>query len=124
MDNSAEVRLESLKLLALGPNDGRVVIQFPDKKMLVLHVGETVPGTHAVLTEVLTDKAVFDEAAAPSQGKQAVWMWKGSANAPGRIQRFASSSQQNVSQHAPAEKFVALPANAGDGAPSNSEKKQ
>lgn len=108
--NSADVHLENLKLLALGANDGRIVLLFPDKKMVALHVGETVPGTHAVLTSVLVDKAVFDEVTSPAQGKQTVWMWKGGEGSPARLQRFAPGGKQNVSQHVPADRIVALPA--------------
>jgi len=115
----ADVKLEGLKLLALGPNEGRIVVQYPDGNMLTLRVGSAVPGTHAVLTSVLADKAVFDDVPSPTVGKQSVWMWKDGADATGRIQRFASGSQQNVSQHVPAEKSVALPISAGDGAAGN-----
>ena len=119
--NSAEVHLENLKLLALGSNDGRIVLLFPDKKMVTLHVGEAVPGTHATLTNVLIDKAVFDEVISPAQGKQAVWMWKGGEGSPARLQRFAPGGQQNVSQHVPADRIVALP--AGESGTGKAEKK-
>jgi hypothetical protein len=119
--NSADVHLENLKLLALGSNDGRIVLLFPDKKMVEMHVGETVPGTHAALTSVLVDKAVFDEVISPVQGKQTVWMWKGGEGSAARLQRFAPGGKQNVSQHVPADRIVVLP--AGESGTGKAEKK-
>lgn len=70
--------LEDLSVMALGPLDGRAVIKTADGKMQVIKIGDTVPGTAAVVTQVLTDKLVVEETV--TQGGQAatqtVWISK------------------------------------------------
>lgn len=84
------LQLEQLKLLALAPLDGRAVLLLPTKQMLVLKVGDTVPGTRAVLTQVLADKLVFEEAPQGAAGKQLVWMHKSPANQAAKVERFSA----------------------------------
>lgn len=84
--------LESITVMALGPSDGRAVIALPDGKMQVLKVGERVPGTKAIVVQVLSDKLVVEESIEKSTGvpvRQMVWIYKSAkAGAKSRIQRI------------------------------------
>lgn len=81
-------RLEQFGLLALSPGERRAVLLKPNKQMLVLKPGDPVPGTTAVLAQVLPDKLVFDEAPAAGQAKQVVWMYKTAAGS--RLERYSA----------------------------------
>jgi hypothetical protein len=75
----ADTRLEDLTVMALGPLDGRAVVKTADGKMQVLKIGDTVPGTKAVVTQVLTDKLIVEdsiEAKGQPAKKQTVWITK------------------------------------------------
>lgn len=73
------VNLESVSVIALGPLDGRAVVKTADGKMQVLKLGDTIPGTKAIVTQVLTDKLVVEETI-ERQGQapkvQTVWIMK------------------------------------------------
>lgn len=84
--------LDSVTVMALGPVDGRAVVSVADGKMQVLKVGQTVPGTNAVVTQVLPDKLVVEETVVrPDEPavKQTIWIYKpGKAGEKSRIQRL------------------------------------
>jgi hypothetical protein len=88
-EQAPSLRLEQFSLLALSLTERRAVLSKPDKQMLVLKTGDTVPGTTAVLSQVLPDKLVFDETPAGGQGKQVVWMYKTAPGTPARLERFS-----------------------------------
>lgn len=75
---SSAASLEDVTVMALGPVDGRAVVKTPDGKMQVLKLGDTVPGTQAVVTQVLTDKLVVEETLEKGgqTSKQTVWISK------------------------------------------------
>lgn len=84
--------LESLTVMALGPVDGRAVVKTADGKMQVLKIGDTLPGTKAVVTQVLIDKLVVEDTIGkPGEApvKQTVWIYKpDKAGAKSRVQRL------------------------------------
>lgn len=88
----ADTRLEDLNVIALGPVDGRAVVKTTDGKMLVLKIGDSVPGTKAVVTQVLTDKLVVEETIEKKDEppvKQTVWIYKATkAGEKSQIQRL------------------------------------
>ena len=94
------VELEQIKVLALSQADSRAVLVFPDKQMVTLTIGQALPRTHAVLTQVMPDKIVLEVAAA-GQARQLVWMSRGQGSGPDRIQRFSAASVQQQSHAAP-----------------------
>lgn len=75
---SSAASLEDVTVMALGPVDGRAVVKTSDGKMQVLKLGDTVPGTQAVVTQVLTDKLVVEEAQerGGQTSKQTIWILK------------------------------------------------
>jgi hypothetical protein len=85
-------KLESITVMAVGPSDGRAVVTLPDGKMQVLKVGDTVPGTQAIVIQVLPDKLVVEETiekAGSAPVKQMVWIYKpGKPGEKSRIQRL------------------------------------
>jgi hypothetical protein len=85
-------RLEDLTVMALSAIDGRAVIKTADGKMLVLKVNDGIPGTQAVLTQVLNDKIVVEDqvlGADKKPRKQTVWVSKAAnAGAKSTVQRL------------------------------------
>ena len=88
----ADTKLEDFSVMATGPLDGRAVVKSADGKMLVLKVGDTLPGTQATVLQVLADKLVVEESVGKEgqpKVKQTAWMLK--ASKPGEatsVQRF------------------------------------
>ena len=86
--------LDELTVMALGPLDGRAVIKTGDEKMHVLKIGDAIPGTQAVIQQVLTDKVVVEETVEnkdASAKRQAIWVFKPTkAGEKSRVQRFDS----------------------------------
>jgi hypothetical protein len=96
------VRLEDLTVMALGALDGRAVLKGGDGKMQVVKVGDTIPGTHAVVTQVLGDKIVVQDpvvGADKSAKTQTVWISKPSQ--PG-----GKSTVQRLDSEAPPPRIV------------------
>jgi hypothetical protein len=96
------VKLEDLSVMALGALDGRAVVKSPGGKLQVLKVGDTIPGTHAVVTQVLADKLIVEDAAIgadKSARKQTVWISK--AAKPGE-----KSSVQRIDVEPPPGKVI------------------
>lgn len=110
------VRLEDLTVMALGALDGRAVLKGGDGKMLVVKVGDTIPGTKAVLAQVLADKIVVQDTvvgADKSAKTQTIWISKPSQ--PGgksMVQRLESEAPPpRVVQGKIAQPVAAQPVN-------------
>jgi hypothetical protein len=85
--------LDNLSVMALGAVDGRAVVKMPDGKMQVLKVGDTIPGTQAVISQVLNDKLVVEDTVTTKDKpttKQVVWIQKAKAGEKSAVQRFES----------------------------------
>ena len=102
----ADTRLEDLTVMALGPLDGRAVVKTADGKMQVLKIGDTVPGTQAVVVQVLTDKLVVEESIEKPGAepvKQTAWILK--ALKPGE-----KSAVQRLDREGPPRPAILKPA--------------
>ena len=76
--------------MALGALDGRAVLKGAGGKLQVVKVGDTIPGTHAVVSQVLADK---------TPKPQTVWISK--ATQPG-----GKSAVQRMDSEAPPPKII------------------
>jgi len=47
--------LDDITIMALGALDGRAVVKTSDGKMQVLKLGDTIPGTTAIVTQILNE---------------------------------------------------------------------
>lgn len=94
--------LDGIKLLALGAEDSRIVLQMPNRSLHEMGVGDVVPGTEAHLVKLLQAAAVFELAAAPGMQGQTVRLNKGIAT-----QCFLASAVP--SQSRPAAQTLLLP---------------
>jgi hypothetical protein len=98
-------KLESITVMAVGPSDGRAVVTLPDGKMQVLKIGDTVPGTQAIVMQVLPDKLVVEETIEKSDNapvKQMVWIYKpGKPGEKSRIQRLDQVGPDKVLHQRP-----------------------
>jgi hypothetical protein len=95
----APVALESVQLLALGVQDSSAVVMLPSRQLILLKQGDTIPGTQAVVKEVLPTKLVLEEFA--GSARQLVWLYKAEANATRRLDRFASEGVPSYGVRAP-----------------------
>jgi hypothetical protein len=91
-------RLEDLTVMALGAVDGRAVVKLADGKMQVLKTGDEIPGTKAVITQVLADRLIVEETtvgANKEAQKQTVWISR-PAEPGGRstVQRLLTEAPQ------------------------------
>lgn len=97
--------LENVAVLALGPADGRVVVSQEEGGMEVLKVGDTLPGTNAVIVQVLHDKLVVEdtlEKEGEPPVKQIVWIFNAKKNEENmRIQRFNKVEPEKAQLQAP-----------------------
>jgi len=99
---SDSVKLEDLSVMALGALDGRAVLKGADGKLQVVKVGDTIPGTHAVLSQVLADKIIVKDTvvgADKAPKTQTVWISKPSQ--PG-----GKSSVQRIDSEAPPARVI------------------
>lgn len=83
-------QLDELALLAVSPTDGKGAIRLSTGELRVVKVGDTIPGTQAVLRQVLPDRLVLIESVADDQSgepasKRRVWLFK--AKGPGQKSR-------------------------------------
>ncbi len=104
-DAKSSIKLESVRLLALGVQDSVAVLLLPNQRMRMLKVGELVPGTQATLKEVLPTKLVLEEIL--PQGREIVWIYKQQGSVPNRIERFSTTGPTSFSQ-LPPEKIETL----------------
>jgi hypothetical protein len=96
------VRLEDLTVMAVGALDGRAVLKGADGKLQVVKVGDTIPGTHAVLSQVLADKIVVKDTvvgADKAPKTQTVWISK-------PTQAGGKSSVQRIDSEAPPARVI------------------
>lgn len=100
--------LDGIRLLALGAEDGRIVLQMPDRALQELATGETLPGNGARLTKLLQAEAVFDLPGAPGQEAQTVRLHKN-----GTVQCFKASAAATAARTAP--RIVFLPIGSENG---------
>ena len=78
--------LDEFSVLILGPLDGRAVLKLPDGKMQVIGNGDTLPGTRAIVKQILSDRLVVEETVgSETQEAQTVWLYK--AAGPGETSR-------------------------------------
>lgn len=102
--------LDELTVMALGPLDGRAVIKTGDEKMHVLKIGDAIPGTQAIIQQVLTDKVVVEETVEnkdASAKRQAIWIFKPTkAGEKSRVQRFDSQGPPKPVIQAPVIKMI------------------
>jgi len=88
--------------MALGALDGRAVVKTADGKMHVLKLGSSIPGTKAVVTQILGDKLVVEDSIDPnSEVKQTVWISKSSDSSGKAI-------VQRLNTEAPAQTAVVV----------------
>src|SRR5688572_27359148 len=75
-ESTSRFELESLGLMALSALDDRAIIKTSDNKLVVLKTGMTIPGTRAVITQILGDKIIVEDAvdATGAEHKQTVWI--------------------------------------------------
>jgi hypothetical protein len=106
---ASAVALENITLLALSQYDGRVVLGFPDRKMVVLKVGDKVPRSQATVKQVLSDKIILQEVVSGNEAKQVVWMHKGQGGAPGRVERLLAVVAPVQALQAPKIVVMAMP---------------
>jgi hypothetical protein len=96
------VRLEDLTVMAVGALDGRAVLKGPDGKLQVVKVGDTIPGTHGVVSQVLADKIVVKDTivgADKTPKTQTVWISK-------PAQPGGKSAVQRMDSEAPPPKII------------------
>lgn len=69
--------IDDLTVVALGVEAGRAVIKTPDGKMVVIEEGDQVPGSNAVVTDVLVDRLVVsEELATRPPRRETIWIYK------------------------------------------------
>jgi len=75
----AATELNEFSVLMLGPLDGKAVVKLPDGKMKVIGMSETLPGTQAVVKQILSDRLVVEERGSGNgntSAAQTVWLYK------------------------------------------------
>lgn len=108
-------QMETLRLLALGVQDSRAVVMLPTRQLIILKPGDTVPGTQAVVKEILPTKLVLEEAG--GSVRQLVWLYKAQGNAASRVERFGPEGNPTWGVQAP--KVIVIPGNTTN--PASSE---
>lgn len=81
----------NITVIGLAPVDGNAIVKTTDNNMHVVKVGDTVPGTSAVVTQILPKKLVLDDLVEDGHGKnkQRVWVHKvDSSTGKSRVQRL------------------------------------
>jgi len=101
--------------MALGALDGRAVVKTADNKMHVLKLGDTLPGTKAVITQILGDKLVVEDAvdADGVARQQTVWISKGGADGKSVVQRLNSEADPRVMNDHPLTTLEAMDPKTG-----------
>lgn len=70
---AAATRLEDYHLLALSSSEGVAVLRAPDRRLITLKIGATLPGARARLAQVLADRLRFETVDATGL-RQTAWM--------------------------------------------------
>jgi len=113
---STQDPLDSISIMALGALDGRAVVKTADNKMHVLKLGDTLPGTKAVITQILGDKLVVEDAvdADGVARQQTVWISKGTgADGKSVVQRLNSEADPRVMNDHPLTTLEAVDPKTG-----------
>jgi len=79
---AAATRLEDYHLLALSASEGVAVLRAPDRQLITLKLGATLPTARARLTQVLGDRLRF-ETADDKGVRQTAWMIR--TGGPGQL---------------------------------------
>ena len=64
--------VDDITVIALGALDGRAVVKTTDGKMKVLKVGDEVPGSTAILKQILNDHLVVAEVVKQLMGSELI----------------------------------------------------
>lgn len=110
--DAPQLRLDDLTLLAVGAADRRAVIKRQNSPAVTLTVGQTVPGTAAVLTEVQGDRVLLIAPDPSGNGLQRIWMFRSVGGAPARIERFRTHIDSVAVKEAPSIVVKPLSGNA------------
>jgi hypothetical protein len=96
----AATELDEFSVLMLGPLDGRAVVKLPDGKMQVIGNGQTLPGTQAIVKQILNDRLVLEETVAGDTPEvQSVWLYKAAhAGETSRVQRLQKTPPSRALQ--------------------------
>jgi hypothetical protein len=87
---ASATRLEDYQLLAMSASEHVAVLRGPDRRLVTLRVGMSLPVEHAVLKEVAGGKLRFDVLGA-EHDHQTAWMSRGATpEAPAVVERIAS----------------------------------
>lgn len=73
----SEHLLSRLAVIALAPLDGRAVVKWPGGRLEVVQQGEPIPGTTAIVVQVLPDRLVVSQTTT-STGEVLAWMYQAS----------------------------------------------
>ena len=84
-------RLEDYFLLAVSPSEGVAVLRGPDRRLVTLRVGGTLPSAKARLVQVLGDRLHFDTV--DDKGlRQSAWMIRAAQpDTPPEVQRVSGN---------------------------------
>ena len=97
------IGLEQIKLLALSVQEAQAVVSLPNQPMRVLKVGDLIPGTTAIIKDILPSKLLLEEC--NGEMRQMIWLHKTQGTAAGRIERFATGVEPEV-QNSPPQLFT------------------
>ena len=92
---------ENLRLMALAPADGRAVLQTPDHALHTVGVGETLPGTAAVVRKVLPAMLVLEVPGERDAGPQQIWMFRYAGAQTPPMRHFSRSAPPVLVQAPP-----------------------
>lgn len=82
--------LNNISVMALGPLDGRAVVQLPNGSMQILKAGDAIIDTDIKVLQVLSDRLVLQDTVKGKDGdmiKQMVWVYK-AIHGESRVQRL------------------------------------
>lgn len=89
---TAPSRLEDYQLMALSVGEGVAILRTPQRQLVTLRIGGTLPAAKARLVQVLGDRIRFETA--DEQGRrQTVWIVRGAGpDQPDQVQRVSSTA--------------------------------
>lgn len=83
--------LEGISVISLGAVEGNAVLRFSDGRMVVVHIGDTIPGTKTTVRQVLSDRLVVEAPTDTLPVKlEKVWIYKSQAGGVSRIRKLMS----------------------------------
>ena len=87
--------LPTIAVIALGPMDGRAVVQSVDGRMQVLKVGDALAGSNARLMQVLADRIVLEDVVdrdGRDPTRELVWVFKADDRGHSRQTRLSPTA--------------------------------